>query len=99
MTARFGTSRGAYPNTTSARVDTYTGGDMCDQPAQERGFMTPGLIWVADMTKLLPGTKYYYQVGDQVRIGLAVVLLILLSLLQSFVASSMLTSPSHRIAS
>jgi hypothetical protein len=68
MVARFGLASGSYTVTAAAEPDTYNAIKMCSSPATHKGFMTPGFIWVADMANLQPGTKYYYQVGDAVRI-------------------------------
>merc|ERR1711871_1053042 len=45
----------------------YTRNDFCDtqvQPAGRQGWMEPGNLLEATMTKLVPGTTYYYRYGD-----------------------------------
>jgi hypothetical protein len=65
---RWGSAPGTYTTTTPAtRRITYTRDQMCGPPATTVGWSDPGVTHVALLTGLVPGGRYYYTVGDEVR--------------------------------
>lgn len=66
---QWGPEPGKLPHTTPADSHTYTRGEMCGPPANSSGWMDPGLLHVAKLTGLVPGSRYYYRFGDKVRPG------------------------------
>jgi hypothetical protein len=72
---KWGTSSGVYTHTAAAASSTYTRQELCGPPANDVGFVDPGLFHAALVEGLQPGQRYYYVVGDEVR------LLVLLNIL------------------
>jgi hypothetical protein len=69
-TIKWGTSPGAYTHTAAASSSTYTRQELCGPPANAEGFVDPGLFHAALLEGLEPGQRYYYVVGDEVRLAL-----------------------------
>lgn len=46
---------------------TYSASDMCTSPANDTGFIFPGIFNQVLVDSLAPSTKYFYVVGDDVR--------------------------------
>jgi len=60
------------PRIVEGTTDTYTAEDLCQAPANitKAGlFYPPGLLHVIELTDLIPGKEYHYQVGLQMRNG------------------------------
>ena len=64
---QFGTASGVYgapvPATQSV---TYTSSSLCGTFASQNSFIDPGTFFTANMSGLLPATRYYYRVGTLV---------------------------------
>lgn len=50
--------------TATVQTRTYSASDMCGAPATTIGWRDPDYFHTAVMTKLMPNTEYFYQVGD-----------------------------------
>eukprot|EP00252_Welwitschia_mirabilis_P007864 TRINITY_DN19574_c0_g1_i1.p1 TRINITY_DN19574_c0_g1~~TRINITY_DN19574_c0_g1_i1.p1 ORF type:complete len:468 (-),score=62.46 TRINITY_DN19574_c0_g1_i1:859-2262(-) len=62
---RFGLDQDDLRHTVQTLSVTYTRDQMCDSPANtSRGWRDPGFIHDAVMEDLLPGKRYFYQVGS-----------------------------------
>lgn len=66
-TVKWGTSPGAYNHSAAAVSSTYSRQELCGPPANDAGFVDPGLFHAALVEGLTPGQRYYYVVGDEVR--------------------------------
>ena len=64
---KWGLSSGNYSASAAGSSITYSRGGMCGGPAAAEGWMDPGLLHQAVMTDQIPGQRYYYMYGDEVR--------------------------------
>uniref|UniRef100_A0A383VVS5 Purple acid phosphatase n=1 Tax=Tetradesmus obliquus TaxID=3088 RepID=A0A383VVS5_TETOB len=64
-TVKWGTSPGAYNHSAAAVSSTYSRQELCGPPANDAGFVDPGLFHAALVEGLTPGQRYYYVVGDE----------------------------------
>ncbi|KAK9834311.1 hypothetical protein WJX81_005574 [Elliptochloris bilobata] len=55
-----------FPNTAAGSSTTYGAADLCGGLDQKLGFFDPGTLQSAQMTGLVPATRYWYRVGDAV---------------------------------
>jgi hypothetical protein len=63
----FGTASGSYgPPVPATQAVTYTSNSICGTFGSVYSFIDPGVFFTANMTGLLPATKYYYRVGTLV---------------------------------
>jgi hypothetical protein len=63
---RWGNASGQLMHTALGDSSTYTAADLCGAPANTSGWMDPGWLHGAVMEGLQPGTRYWYQYGDEV---------------------------------
>ena len=59
----FGTSPKSLKGA-AAYVSSFNASDMCTPPATTLGYFSQGVQISAEMTDLLPNTRYYYRIGD-----------------------------------
>lgn len=63
-----GLQSGNYTITKMGTYTTYTPADMCTSPANDTGYIFPGIFNQVLVEGLTPSTKYYYTVGDEVNV-------------------------------
>lgn len=61
---RYGFTPGNMTHLAYARADSYTPADLCGEPAQKKGWRTPGMILSAVLVNIAPAARYYYQIFD-----------------------------------
>lgn len=64
---RWGLQSGTYSNTSTGTTTTYGRDDLCGEPATTVGWHAPGNLHAAVLSDLLPGHRYFYSFGDEVR--------------------------------
>lgn len=63
--AKYGRTRYSMQAISETQMETYSQTDMCHAPANSSdGWRNPGVIHDAVMKNLVPGKRYYYQVGS-----------------------------------
>jgi hypothetical protein len=65
------TGRSSSKQVRARSSTTYGRDDMCGPPANTVGWLEPGTFHAALLEGLLPGRRYFYAVGDEVRHGAA----------------------------
>lgn len=61
---RFGSSRDSRTDY-AATTSSFTEDNMCDTPAKDLGWISPGSLHTAVVSGLTPGATYYYSVEDE----------------------------------
>jgi len=61
----WGLESGVYVYSNTATTNTYSKHMLCGAPGNATGWRDPGALHTALLTKLTPGTRYFYVFGDQ----------------------------------
>ena len=67
LQVRWGTEPGRYTHAAPAHTATYTRQELCGPPANDAGWVEPGMLHAAVIGGLEPRRRYYYVYGDEVR--------------------------------